>query len=137
MPYKHAQHLQRFADCPPEGAQPRSTRAFRWAYSPLAQVSFDAPAAKKPKRGFGPSACCGDYGVSFFASESQARTRYARLAASMGTAPAQVALGTHLAEGDLLPGDGAQTLPDKGGHFDLYEDVAVSLVSRFQIVGPL
>jgi len=123
--------------CPPGDAKQEERLCFRFSFDPLTASSF-IPAGKiKPQRMHGASdaIACSMLALSMYSSESKARAKYASVIKTNPNAPKT--LGTHLARGKVLAGDGVCTPVTGSGHFDFHPYIGINLVSSFVLVGPL
>jgi hypothetical protein len=133
LEWKYASYLATFSDCPSRDAKPRERMAFRFVWNPLAQSSFIPVAFRPPRRANRLS--CSHYGLSMFATEAQARTRFAELEEKFPEI--RKTAGTHLACVSLTVDHGVQTHENSAGHFDLHEFKGVDLVAFSSVVGLL
>lgn len=134
--WKYSSYLVLYPQCPPRDARPAERDAFRFVWDPVDQSSFVPVAIKSPRRTNRPNQdACSAYGLSMFATESQARIRFGEL--ERMNREIRKAIGTHLASLALTADHGAQTPPGSNGHFDLHEYEDADLVSVSTIIGAL
>lgn len=121
------------------GAQPRERAAFRFVWNPVDSSSFVPVALRisrppqRTNRRSQPS--CSAYGLSMFATEAQARSRFSTLEES--NREIRKSVGTHIASVALSTTHGVQTPENSLGHFDLHEYEDSDLVSVSTVVGAL
>lgn len=78
---------------------------------------------------------CSMLALSMFSTADQARRRYSFIIKN--SPMAKKALGTHLAKGMIISGDGRSTSADNNGHFDFHPHASTDLPARFQTIGAL
>jgi hypothetical protein len=129
-------HDRNLNDCPPSEIL-GSNKAFHFAFSPIEDPrNFRTPFERKPVRKNTKDFNCTDFAISFFNSENKAETFFF----SILNEHVRVKLGyTHISAGELTEDDGYQTIPEKDGHFDLFEfiDRRITFATRFKIVSLL
>lgn len=75
---------------------------------------------------------CSMLALSMFLTADQARRRYSFIIKN--SPMAKKALGTHLAKGEIILGDGRSTSVDNSGHFDFHPHATIDLPSRFKTI---
>jgi hypothetical protein len=132
--YKYQSYLDTMNNCPPQVCEHRELTAFRFVSANVKEKeNFLPPLIKTPQRIIpGNDKRCDGYGLSFFASVSQAASFYASLQNTVKNI--HISIGTHIAEGNLKPTDGVCTKVNSQGHFTLHEYSNANLKLHFRIV---
>ncbi len=133
---KYQTDIVKIPSCPPDAAEPKSSKAFRIVHNPLCEKSFLPPGKISPKRM--QSECnnserkCSMLALSLFSTKDKAIKRFKYLESSFQNIRKR--MGDCIAEGTIYPQDGLQTTPSKSGHFDLYESSQAKLEDKFKII---
>lgn len=133
--FKYAPHHLSLTDCPPSAVKEADQDAFRFVFDPVCPKSFTPQAIGDPERYKKKAAPCGDYSLSLFDTQAQARTVYAELQNRHKKIAEK--LGTHLAHVTLKRSYGCRAQSDEDGHFEFHEYDGINLHLVAKIVGSL
>lgn len=139
MELKYQTYIDTYTDCDFQDFTSRERIAFRWAFEDIKNEKNFLPRYLTPAYDNDPKLDCVGYALSMFDMEQQAIKRLEVL--SKGKQNIYKKLGTHLASGIILKGDGisgpSSTYEINQGHFSIFEYVETDFASSFKIVKKL
>lgn len=124
--------------CPPSGACAQYVTAWRWVADPITSQCFAPVAVRNPPRLLkedAPAKICSCWGLSMHLSLDQSILAFTHVEKSFKMARKR--LGGHIAQLSLTPIDGACSVADSYGHFDLHPYTTASLLARVVHVSPI
>ena len=117
--------------CPPSGSVLIQRDAWRWVANPVSTQCFAPVGIRNPPRllkATDPAEKCSCWGLSMHCSYEQSVSAFQGVQKSFPKA--RKIFGGYVASVSITPTDGACTLVDRYGHFDLHPFVTGSLQSR-------
>lgn len=136
MKLRYEEEMEKLEQCPPCATSQEGLTAFRFVFETIDKSSFEPVAMKSPARelrnGVLASETCDCWGLSLFSDKKCAEKKLNSLL-KMNSLLAK-AIGSRVAEGIIKPEDGIHTVPDRHGHFTLFESDQCDLTMTFEKV---
>lgn len=133
MRYKNHDEMSEIESCPPFAVREANGTAYRFVHENLEDPrNFTCAKHLNPRRTFRTAdKQCSSLGLSMYITADAAERAWRYFSSQFQNFAQQT--GTHLAIGDLCPDDGHISLPDRNGHFDLWEAEHSNVSRRFSM----